>query len=357
MSEHTKARKLHYDLLRILAAFSVVMLHTSAQIWYDRPVNDPVWLAANSWNALMRFGVPIFVMISGALFLETDRELPLGKLMKHHVLRMAVVYVLWSLFYGILDFSRFDLRSLEASQSPIKVFLNEWVGGRYHLWFLPMLIGIYLLLPMLRTWVGHAEKKEIEYFLLLFLILQIGRESARVIAFGRPLSIALINLCEVETVCSYLGYFVLGYYLDHFGVGAKWKKFIYAAGILGEGCNVLFGNYVALHGGVARGDVYDSFTLPTFCVVIALFVAGGALAGKLHFSERTTKVLVNISADTFGIYLMHVGALEILCRLHPDLFTVAPAVMIPVNALRTFLVCMLLAAVLRRIPVIGKYIC
>ena len=43
-------RMVHYDLLRILAAFSVVILHISAQFWYDFDVTDFRWLTANSYE-------------------------------------------------------------------------------------------------------------------------------------------------------------------------------------------------------------------------------------------------------------------------------------------------------------------
>ena len=68
-SKTDKKRLIHYDLLRIFAAFSVVMLHSAAQFWYSLDIYSTEWLIANSYDALFRFGVPIFVMISGALFL------------------------------------------------------------------------------------------------------------------------------------------------------------------------------------------------------------------------------------------------------------------------------------------------
>ena len=358
MSGQTKVRKLHYDLLRILAAFSVVMLHSSAQLWYDAPVNSRIWLTANSWNALVRFGVPIFVMISGAIFLDKQRELEPGRLYRHNILRLAVVYIMWSLFYGLWDYSRFDFSQLEPSQmKPWKLFVNEWVSGRYHLWFLPMMLGIYVLLPVLRTWVGHAQKKELEYFLVLFLVFQIGRETLRVAAYGRPIILSVLNTAKVEAVCGYLGYFVLGYYLERFGLPHKWHKVIYGAGILGEIANVICSNLIALHTGERRGDVYDSFTIFTFCVVAALFLAARELVSKWHFSSGAEVLITAVSADTLGIYLAHVGVLEWLFRVHPTWFTTIPAVSIPGLALLSFGVCMMAAAVLRRIPVIGRYLC
>ncbi len=347
-----KDRVFYFDILRIIACFSVVMLHSSAMFWYDIPVDSTTWLVSNSWNALVRFGVPIFVMISGAIFLDGDRELDVRRLYTHNILRFAVMYVLWSLAYGIIDYSKYDV-----TQVSWKVFVNEWVGGRYHLWFLPMLMGIYILLPILRSWVQGADVKNLQYFLALFLLFQIGRETARVWVLRIPVVISLINTAQIEMVCGYLGYFVLGYYIAHYGIAPKLHKYIYGAGLIGCVGNVLLGNLIALRTGEARGDVYDCFTFFTFCVVLALFLVCREKLGAWKPGARVGKVICGISADTLGIYLLHVGVIELVAPMKYGVFAKLPVLIsIPVLAICTFVICMLITAVLRRIPGLGRYL-
>ena len=76
----TSGYQLYIDVLRIVACFSVIMLHTSAQAWYSLPVESGGFQIANSYDALFRFGVPVFVMISGALFLAPERKVEMRKL-------------------------------------------------------------------------------------------------------------------------------------------------------------------------------------------------------------------------------------------------------------------------------------
>ena len=102
-SAEDRERLVHMDLLRILAAFSVVMLHAAAQKWYSLPIDSSDWFVVNAYDAAFRFGVPIFVMISGSLFLRDRRELKLRRLYTHHVLRMMILYVIWSLAYLAFD--------------------------------------------------------------------------------------------------------------------------------------------------------------------------------------------------------------------------------------------------------------
>lgn len=147
-------RMVHYDLLRILAAFSVVMLHISAQFWYDFDVTDFRWLTANTYDALFRFGVPVFVMISGALFLPGPEKTDMKRLYCHNIMRLLAIFIVWSCLYGLLDCYNFGFQNLTMSN-----ILQEMLFGRYHLWYLPLQIGIYMLLPILRIWIQNADKK------------------------------------------------------------------------------------------------------------------------------------------------------------------------------------------------------
>ena len=71
-------RVVYFDALRVFASLAVMVLHLAAQHWADVPVDSGAWRAFNGWNSAVRWCVPVFVMISGALFLE--RPIPLKKL-------------------------------------------------------------------------------------------------------------------------------------------------------------------------------------------------------------------------------------------------------------------------------------
>jgi len=64
-----------------------------------------------------------------------------------------------------------------------------------------------------------------------------------------------------------------------------------------------------------------------------------------------------LSADTFGIYLLHLGVLELLTLLGINTRMVNNIVGIPMIAIFCFLFCAVIASILRRIPFVGKYIC
>ncbi len=348
----TKVERLvHLDLLRILACFSVVMLHSAAQFWYTLPVTSTDWKIANSYDAVSRFGVPIFVMISGALFLQGEGDVDIKKLYTHNILRLIILYLIWSCLYGL-----FDCRDYEWSILDKGDIFREIFASRYHLWYLPMLVGIYMLLPILKKWVQNVGRRELEYFLLLFLIFQIGRETVLGLRDTEFVSF-LWGMVNLDMVCGYIGYFVLGYYLVRYGIEARWHKWIYLGGGIGVVANIVLGNYLAQRAGEPIAAIYDSFGVFTFLIVVSLFLFFTTKVSKVKYSPRVRALVKEVSLATLGIYLMHIGLMEFLqpYGIHSMMFV--PVVCIPVFGVACFVLCAVVSALLRRIPVVGRFLC
>lgn len=341
----------HYDLLRILACFSVIMLHSAAQCWYILPVTHSSWLTANTYDGLFRFGVPIFVMISGALFLAPGRECSLKRLYTHNILRLVIVYVFWSLAYALWT----------AHHNPglgqgWKAFLKLCIEARYHMWFIPMLIGIYMLLPILRILTAHAEKKILEYFLLLFVVCQILQQTALAFTASGTVTKAL-TLLPVEMAQSYLGYFILGYYLAHFPMKRAWHFRLYLAGFVSIIAGALLSNYLSVKSGVPNTLIYDSYSIFIFLGSAAIFLFFKEEVSRLRIGTRTGKVIRGISDCTLGIYLIHLMVMEGLYYLGFYSMSVNNLIGIPLLAVLCFVIGLMVIAMVRRIPLIGKRIC
>ena len=95
----------YLDYLRILATFGVVLLHVSAWNWTSATIGGFEWKVLSFYNGLVRWCVPVFVMISGALFL--GRKVDLKKLYINHVLKMWVAFAVWSTIYYMVTFKLF----------------------------------------------------------------------------------------------------------------------------------------------------------------------------------------------------------------------------------------------------------
>ncbi|MDA3767000.1 acyltransferase family protein [Lactobacillus delbrueckii] len=101
--------------------------------------------------------MPVFIMISGAIFLNPDFDLSWEKLFKKYLRRIIVSYLIWQLIYcGWYYF---------AKGGDLVTVAKFLIGSYDHLWYLPMIAGLYLVTPLLRP---LARRRQLlEYYLLL----------------------------------------------------------------------------------------------------------------------------------------------------------------------------------------------
>lgn len=344
MQDTTKQRRAAFDILRILSIISVVMMHVTASCLpgsYGGGAGDTAVLL---YNSVFHYGVPVFVMISGALFLAPERRISLKRLYLHNILRIVAVYLVWSTLYGLYDYSQY--------RASWKFILWEIVNSRDHLWYLPMIVGIYMLIPILSTWVRNAKVQEIRYFLGAFLVLQIACETIKALPLPELVDF-ILKLRNIQLICSYVGYFVLGYYVVHIGFSEVVRKRIYIGGILGACLSAAAVVADSLYRGVPTFTLVDSFTIFTFGVSLALFTAV-----YYRFTEaRQSALLTNLGKDTLGIYVCHIGVMELLAKSGFRADSLPVGIGIPVYLIIVLALSTLIAALLRRIPHIGRYIC
>lgn len=350
-------RRTEIDLLRIAACFSVIMLHCSAQHWYDLSVWDSEWIICNTYDAVFRFGVPVFVMISGALFLNREGEIDLRRLYRKNIFRLVTAYWFWSFLYGL-----WDCRIWFGNEGVIwKDYVMEFLLGRGHLWFIPMLVGIYVILPVLKGWTDHAPRRQIEYFLGLFLVLQIGVCTLEILEIPTMAKI-ILGFINVPLVCSYVGYFILGYYMKKYPLSARCQKWLYVLGGMGILGAIAVSTLVSVHRGTANAAAYDSFSLFTLLVSAALFLLFQERVSMKKWGNISQKLIRELSMNSFGVYLAHFGIMEALQTVGIDSMGVFQRHMshiwgIPLLAVLCFVISNFIAAVCRRIPLVGKYIC
>ena len=213
-----RSRRVEYfDSLRITATFFVVMIHTVYLYFNKVDVRSSDWAVFEIYDSLSRWAVPVFVMISGALFLE--REKSAKEIYRKNLVRIIIAYIAWSFIYAAIFFVR--------SQN-LKASLNCFIKGRYHMWFLVMLGGLYLATPILRK---IAEDKK-----LVRLFLALGLVFAGIIPELTSV-LHMIDTSVTQRLADYLKYYtnnafiflpmgfscyyMLGYALNRYGISKK----------------------------------------------------------------------------------------------------------------------------------------
>ena len=160
-----KERIVYFDYLRVFATVAVVILHAAAQNWYFADPSGLDWNILNFYDSIVRWGVPAFIMISGALFLS--RDISIKALYSKNILRMFVSFFVWAAFYAfsnsLIEFAFGGVFSFSTKD----VILNT-LTGNYHMWFIPMIIGLYMSVPILKEIL--KSKSTTKYFIVLSFI-------------------------------------------------------------------------------------------------------------------------------------------------------------------------------------------
>lgn len=299
-----KKRIFYFDVLRVIACLAVIMSHSSGAYVANDFNGLNFWLG-NIFDSMSRIGVPIFVMISGALFLDEEYNCTPKKLLSH-ICKMIVFFLFWSIIYSIAY--QIILPLFQKKPIDIKNFFVLIFQGHYHLWFCYLIIGLYLITPLLRLWVKKENKKYIEYFLLLSLLfsfiipqfLQITHYYTESFLFIEK----IMKAFNLKYVAGYTAYFILGWYLHNFDISRK--KLIYALGLLGLMLTI-FGTYFLSNTLNLPIQLYDNTYFNVLAQAIAIFVLIKSIYENKKEKENSkmNRIISFISKNSLGIYALH----------------------------------------------------
>jgi surface polysaccharide O-acyltransferase-like enzyme len=337
--------------LRFIALPAVIILHCSSPLLggYGK-VPHGEWLAADFYNALTRFAVPVFVMITGALLLGRDEEIV--TFLKKRLSRVIVPFLFWSLVYIAYSYYNEDIAYTGNMHITINQVLHQLkTGSQYHLWYVYMLIGLYLIIPILAKFIIKATEKEQLYFLALWLL---------VMLFGQPYMARYNPSVDVHYFSGYIGYLVLGYYLANKTFSSKYFAVTMAALfavtvlIITVGTSLLFDHYKGI-----STLLYEPLSWPIVILSAAMFLT-------IRFTKFTVPAWMIAVRDfvgryNYGLYLAHALVLTLLDN--PDLtgFSLSyksfnPFFSIPLTALVCLVLSLLLVYIINKVPFVGKYI-
>lgn len=278
-------RVLYLDYVRALACFLVCLIH--APISSD--LSEGIYLAGASLLGLPFNG--LFFMVSGYLLLPLKEDT--GSFLLKRLSKVLFPTLFWTFFYIILNvalgYSSLDDLWRIIFSIP---FARQGTGW---LWFMYVLVGLYLVSPVITKWIDSVPKKEFQMYLCLWLITCLYPIIGNYVEVMPGVENALYYFC------GYIGFFLLGAY---------WKKYPPKLPMW-----VLMGLYVtallvALIAKVADvrilaaqfGDYLSVFAI---CMCFSLF---GMTERFEPFYERHTKLsalISNFSKCSFGIYLIH----------------------------------------------------
>ena len=212
--------------------------------------------------------------------------------------------------------------------------------GHGVLWFMYTLSGLYLLTPILSKWIQATSKRELEFYLLLWgcsLILPY------LSILGLKINDNFENLFYYFS--GYVGYYVLGYYLEYKYTPQKWHLILtLMISVLAPAC--LFG----LKFEFEFKQLLCYLTLPIACFSFFYWL----LLKKIKI-KKCFKVISTISTLCFGVYLIHIFIMRDILWEISSLQSLHSIINIPIIAFETFILSLFVVYLIKKTP-FSKYI-
>lgn len=386
-------REVWIDWLRVSACFMVFIVHSTEPFYLGGNgalilnESDAFW--SSFFDSFVRSCVPLFIIASSYLLFPVRYSA--GEFFRKRATRILVPFLIWTTVYAFVW------------GEPVENFRNLLLNFNYaagHLWFVYMLLGIYLLMPMLSSWAEKVGKKELLFYLAICFFTTFIPLIRDWVSGVQPTVIygpsglprqALYPLWGEASWNAYgtfyyfsgfIGYLLLGLYFQKFVEELSWKKTLaiaipsYIAGF-----TITFGGFLRrVYETVATSS---SGTFPaeglvekavwwetTWCNdtvgVVLMAIAWILIFNKFKSSGRVyNSILLPISKASYGMYLMHLLILVPVCGWFREWlgsgdkgllgFWTTP-VEIMGSAVVAFAATAIVSIILQKVPKVGKYI-
>lgn len=351
-----KDRILYADILRIVTIFAVVVFHVTTNRWFIAYIEGSMgeWHVINFFVACLRWCVPVFFMLSGAIFLDPDYKISIRKLYTKSIPRILCALIFWSVAYRLLSPITSSLLGYkEITTGDFHRIYSEIFLGTpwHHLWFLYPLLAMYILTPLLRVFTANAKKEHFIYFLILYVV------------FGSiiPTIDARLNISfsfGINELYSYTGYFIAGYFFAKFDLTKIETKILYILGIAAILGTYAISTITAFSQGGPATQFFDR-TAPN--VMLGAFFIFVWVKNTVNNSPRilkyqNNKKIIMLANCGFGIYLVHdfFNVILNILNIHTGTF---PAILsVPVLSIAVYLASLGVVLIIKKIPVLNKWI-
>lgn len=317
------------DALRILACFLVVLAHGCDPFVGMFDTDRTGFLTGVITSSLTRASVPLFVMMTAVVLLPLRQPATLGAFYRKRIGRIAVPLVFWSLALPVIMWAYFRWGNPSTANAMIDMAaytdsamltkLYTWIANfnfdTTPLWYLYMLVGIYLVLPIVDGWLRDASRADVRTFIIVWgvsSLLPWFKMAAPLLGYtGNYGNMGVLGECDWNPfgtfyyVAGYIGYVVLARYLVRWPLqwsrarmwGVMLPMFLigYAATVIGFLVIQIYypGDYAYLE------IVFYMCGLNVIMMVIPVFTAMQRISGKARPWVK------RLAALTFGIYLCH----------------------------------------------------
>lgn len=329
-------RNYSFDVIRIMAMVLIVFMHTPI------PGVGTPGVVLSTLSYLTAPGIGLFLMISGALLLEN--KLSQSDFLKRRFSKVLWPTLFWTVVYLIVSYIKEPIGSKELLRMICNIPFEK--QGHGVLWFMYTLAGLYLLTPILSQWLKKATKREVEFYLLLWAITLLYPYLKLVFTVNtEPTGI-------LYYFTGYSGYFLLGYYLKHYVIVHRiGTRKIVACFVSIMMCVLLVFAAKMFKPDVKISELFWYLSFPVAVMATSYFI----LLSKVKVPHCSRKVIVKLSALSFGVYLCHILVMRTGLWNIDVIHNCGALMHIPVVAVLTCVLSWCLSYIISKLP-FSKYI-
>jgi surface polysaccharide O-acyltransferase-like enzyme len=356
--DQLRGRPVYVDLIRAIAMVGVILFHaaghwiiTSQELNQLNPLEITSWGVVDFYQSMaIPLGVPLFLMLTGALLLQPEKKESLSTFFKKRWARIGLPSLFWFAAYFAWDFL---VKNIPFTSSAI---IQGILNGPYtQMWYLYVLVGLYLLTPILRIFIAHADPTFMKYFVILWVV-----GVAIIPVLGLFTTFQLNS--NVFTLTGYVGFFVLGTYLSAVEMRRSTLWIFIVLGI----ALTAFGTY-ALAAAVGGTGMYffQQYLSPTVILTsvmmfLLLLTIKPPSVQKENSPSKINKLIKVISQNTLGIFFVHVMVIESIqlgylgFAINRD--TLNPIIVVPLLTAIVLFGSLAIILLLKKVPYLKKLI-
>lgn len=334
------------DFIKTFAIIGVLIIHVTSCVLTQTQVGSFEWISGLFWGGITRASVPLFLMASGAIMLNTQKNLSFKKLYLHNIFRITAAMLVWGFLYKIYHLvseNNLNLSMLWYSFKRLLLFDQE-----FHFYYIHMILIVYVFLPVTRLFAEKADKKLFEYALGIWFVLAILYPTIKTFHPFTLLS-GLTEQWAINLTFASVGYGLLGYYLKKYPLSLRKGIFLIVFGF-----SVTFG--VTFYLSYKSNFLNELFMQGNSAGVCLLASGIFSIAQHLKFKTAVKNAVTSISKASFCIYLSHMFVLYQLTYFGITARLFTPFFSIPLISAFVLLISFIIYKVIFKIPVLNKWI-
>ena len=336
----------YISLAKILAVFSVVILHTNGSFWlFNYDDYKKYWISSNIIESIFYFGVPFFLLCIGSTLLDFNERYGLKEYYKKRFKKVILPLISWNIilyFYGV-----YILKDIKKEKLNFAYLWNLYYEHKINPIFesFHSFVIIYMIIPLL-AYIKKTQKIKIYSYCLFVLFI------------NQILIPYLINLFQPQLIwiyninSSYIIYIFAGYIIHNYKFSKIFKSLIYFSGIIGLLIHMFGTQYLTLkHKKIIK--LHKGYlNLPCFLYSFSLFLFIKEFS-ILIFKYVNKQNINKVGSLTIGPFFLHMPLIKAYHKLfYVNIFSLTYRLF---GGIFICIICLFITSVMKKVPLI-KYL-